>query len=110
MVPIVEYRKSVYEFIKYRIDYHLKIGLHFMFGPNVKLWDTKNHPFNPLKRHAQCEYIAHHGLSIAIRLLWDDIIIGNDVRVGMDCNILREITIGNGSVVATGCFITKNSS
>jgi acetyltransferase-like isoleucine patch superfamily enzyme len=31
-------------YVKMRIDYDLSIGSHCMFGPNVVLWDTDNHP------------------------------------------------------------------
>ena len=50
-----------------------------MFGPGVKLWDTKIHPLDPAKRHAQCEYIAHHGLIASYEAGVGDIVIGKNV-------------------------------
>jgi maltose O-acetyltransferase len=94
--------------IQMRIDYNLKIGSHCMFGPNVKLWDTKNHPLDPSERHKQCEYIAHHGFLDSYEAGGGDIIIGNDVWVGMDSIILGGVSIGNGSVVAAGSIVTKS--
>jgi acetyltransferase-like isoleucine patch superfamily enzyme len=98
------YMNSVYM----RIDYHLKIGSHCMFGPNVKLWDTKSHPLDPKERHKQCEFIAHHGYIDSYESGGGDIIIGNDVWIGMDCTILGGVTIGNGSVIAAGSIVTKS--
>jgi maltose O-acetyltransferase len=37
-----------------------------------------------------------------------DIIIGDDVWIGMDCTILGGVSIGNGSVVAAGSVVTKS--
>src|SRR5690606_19019756 len=48
--------------IKLRIDYNLKIGSYCMFGPNVKLWDTKSHPLNKEERREQCKHIAYKGI------------------------------------------------
>lgn len=37
-----------------------------------------------------------------------DIIIKNDVWIGVNCTILDGITIGNGAVVAAGSIVTKD--
>lgn len=94
--------------VQMRIDHHLKIGSHCMFGPNVRLWDTKNHPLDPGERHKQCEYIAHHGLIDSYEAGGDDIVIGNDVWIGMDCIVLSGVSIGNGSVIAAGSVVTRS--
>lgn len=94
--------------VSMRIDHHLRIGSHCMFGPNVKLWDTKNHPLDPAERHKQCEHIAHVGLIDSYVAGGGDIIIGDDVWIGMDSIILGGVTIGNGSVVAAGSVVTKS--
>lgn len=91
-----------------RIDYNLKIGSHCMFGPNVKLWDTKSHPLEVAKRHAQCEHIAHVGSIDSYEAGGGDIVIGNDVWIGMDCTILGGVSIGNGAVIAAGSIVTKD--
>lgn len=95
-------------YVQMRIDYHLEIGSHCMFGPNVKLWDTKNHPLDTNERHKQCEYIAHHGFIDSYLAGGGDIKIGNDVWIGMDSIILGGVTIGNGAVIAAGSIVTKD--
>lgn len=94
--------------IHLRIDYNLKIGSYCMFGPNVKLWDTKNHPLNREERREQCKHIAHKGIIDSYEAGGGDIIIGDDVWVGMDSIIMGRVTIGNGSVVAAGSIVTKS--
>jgi acetyltransferase-like isoleucine patch superfamily enzyme len=94
--------------VSMRIDHNLRIGSHCMFGPNVKLWDTKNHPLDPAERHKQCEHIAHVGLIDSYEAGGGDIIIGDDVWIGMDSTILGGVTIGKGSVVAAGSVVTKS--
>jgi len=91
-----------------RIDHNLKIGSHCLFGPNIKLWDTKNHPLSSSERHIQCEYIAHHGFVDSYQAGGGDIIIGDDVWIGMDVIIFGGVTIGKGSVIAAGSIVTKS--
>lgn len=90
-----------------RIDHNLKIGSHCMFGPNVTLIDTKNHPLDFNKRHEQCEHIAHNGFIDSYQAGGGDITIGDDVWIGMNCIVLGGVTIGNGSVVAAGSVVTR---
>jgi acetyltransferase-like isoleucine patch superfamily enzyme len=94
--------------VSMRIDHHLKIGSHVMFGPNVKLWDTKNHPLDTTLRHAQCEHIAHIGMVDSYEAGGANITIGNDVWIGMDSTILSGVEIGEGCVVAAGSLVTKS--
>ena len=91
-----------------RIDYHLKIGSHCLFGPNVIIWDTKSHPLSPELRHDQCEHIAKKGKIDSYAAGGGDITIGNDVWVGMNSTILGGVNIGNGAVIAAGSIVTKD--
>ncbi len=91
-----------------RIDYNLIIGSHCMFGPNVKLWDTRNHSLDSVERHKQCEYIAHKGFVNSYDAGGGDIIIGNDVWIGMDSIIMGGVKIGDGAVIAAGSVVTKS--
>jgi acetyltransferase-like isoleucine patch superfamily enzyme len=91
-----------------RIDHDLNIGSHCMFGPNVKLWDSNNHPIDKYERHKQCEHIAHKGLIDSYLSGGGSIKIGSDVWVGMDSTILGGVSIGNGSIVAAGSVVTKS--
>jgi len=95
-------------YIQMRIDYNLKIGSHCMFGPNVRLWDTNNHPVSVSERHQQCEFIALKGFIDSYEAGGGNITIGNDVWIGMDAIILGGVTIGNGSIVAAGSIVTND--
>jgi acetyltransferase-like isoleucine patch superfamily enzyme len=96
-------------FVKMRIDHNLKIGSHCMFGPNVVLWDTDNHPLSASKRHIQCEEIASNfPLSKSYEANGGDINIEGDVWIGMDALILGGVTIGEGAIVSARSVVTKN--
>lgn len=91
-----------------RVDHQLRIGSHCMFGPGVKIWDTNNHPLSVAERHAQCESIAHEGFIDSYAAGGGDIIIEDDVWIGMDVLILGPVRIGRGSVVAARSVVTKD--
>lgn len=91
-----------------RIDHNLRIGSHCLFAGNVKLCDTDNHPLSPVERHEQCEYRAKYGFIDSYKAGGGDITIGNDVWIGMYKIVLNGVTIGNGSVIATGSVVTKS--
>ena len=92
----------------FRIDHHLKIGSHVFMGPDVKLWDTKSHPLSPAARRVQSEDIALKGSVDSYEAGGGDIVIEDDVWLGMDVTVLGGVTIGRGSVVATGSIVTKD--
>ena len=96
-------------YVKMRIDYHLHVGSHCMFGPNVVLWDTSNHPLSWSKRHIQCEELAFDfPLTRSYESHGGNITIEDDVWVGMDALILGGVTIGKGAIVAARSVVTKN--
>ena len=96
-------------YVKMRIDYDLSIGSHCMFGPNVVLWDTDNHPLAASKRHKQCEEIAEgFPLAKSYEAGGGSITIKEDVWIGMDALILGGVTIGKGAVVAARSVVTKD--
>lgn len=60
------------------------------------------------ERREQCKHIVHKGIIDSHEAGGGDIIIGDDVWVGMDSIIMGGVTIGNGSVVAAGSVVTKS--
>lgn len=96
-------------YVKMRIDHNLQIGSHCMFGPNVVLWDTDNHPLSAQKRHQQCEEIAFDfPLYKSYEANGGNILIENDVWIGMDSLILGGVIIGEGAIVSARSVVTKN--
>lgn len=94
--------------IHLNIQYHLSIGSYCMFGPNVKIWDSKDHPLDKLDRRNQLIKKLEEGIIDSYEAGGGDIIIGDDVWVGMDSIIMGGVTIGNGSVVAAGSIVTRS--
>ncbi len=96
-------------YTKMRIDHQLKIGSNCLFGPNVTLWDTDNHPLSVKQRHQQTiDFANDFPLSRSYEASGGDITIENDVWIGMDALILGGVTIGEGSIVAARSVVTKD--
>jgi acetyltransferase-like isoleucine patch superfamily enzyme len=96
-------------FVKMRIDHHLKIGSNCLFGPNVTIWDTDNHPISVEERHQQTIDFAHDfPLHRSYEATGGDIIIRSDVWIGMDALILGGVTIGEGAIVAARSVVNKD--
>ena len=96
-------------FVKMRIDHHLQIGSHCLFGPNVILWDTDNHPLSASERWQQAEEIADHfPLSKSYDANGGNIIIEENVWIGMEALVLGGVTIGKGAIIAARSVVTKN--
>lgn len=96
-------------YVRMRIDYNLRIGSHCLFGPNVLIWDTDNHPLSVNARHKQAEEIpGFYPLNKSYEASGGDITIENDVWIGMDALILGGVRIGSGSIVAARSVVTKD--
>lgn len=66
-------------------------------GANTTIMDTDFHPLDPKQRKLQPS-----DARIAM------IVIEDDVFIGMNCLILKGVTIGQGSVVGAGSVVTKD--
>ena len=96
-------------FVKMRIDHNLKISSHCLFGPNVTLWDTNNHPLSASARLRQAEEIpGEFALSKSYEASGGDIIIEENVWIGMDALVLGGVTIGKGAIIAARSVVTKD--
>ncbi len=75
----------------------IRIGSNVRFASNVSIFDNPSHPVEPSRR-AQ-----------AFRL--DEaapVTIGNNVWIGMNCFVMRGVTIGDNSVIAAGSIVTRS--
>ena len=72
-----------------RADIGVKIGNRVMVGANTIIYDTDAHP----------ELTGNKPKPI---------IIEDDVFIGMDCHILKGVTIGKGSIIGAGSIVTKD--
>lgn len=76
------------------------IGNNVMFGPNVVIV-TGNH---------RIDVIGKYLIDVKEKRKQDDedVVISNDVWVGMNTIILKGVHIGEGSVIGAGSIITKD--
>lgn len=71
-----------------------------MFGPNVTIV-TGNHRF---------DVIGAYMVNVKEKRENDDedVVVGNDVWIGMNTIILKGVHIGEGSVIGAGTIVTKS--
>lgn len=76
---------------------YIKIGSRVVIGANSIIVDTDFHPLSPEER------MRHGNVGKSA-----PVIIEDDVFIGMNCLILKGVTIGRGSVVGAGSVVTRN--
>jgi acetyltransferase-like isoleucine patch superfamily enzyme len=74
----------------------VKIGDNVQFGVNVNIWDNDFHSIDYLKRRKN------------IGIISDDIVISNDVWVGANTTILKGVSIGKCSIIASNSLVNKS--
>lgn len=82
------------------------IGKRVMFGANTIVTDTDSHPIDHRERHA-----AHFGLAPSLAdeaTRVAEVVIADDVFVGMHAIIMKGVTIGHGAVIAAGSVVTRD--
>lgn len=76
--------------------FKVSIGDYTMIGPNTIIMDNDGHnPWPPRDRWTT------KGLSA-------EVVIENDVWIGMNCIILKGVTIGSGSIIAAGSVVIND--
>lgn len=75
---------------------NISIGDRTQIGPNTIIMDSDGHPIWPPEDRWEKK-----GPS-------SPVIIENDVWIGMNCIILKGVTIGSGSVIAAGSIVIKD--
>ena len=74
----------------------ITIGRNVAVGANSTIADTDFHPLNPMIRHQRPQESNTA-----------PILIEDDVFIGMNCLVLKGVTIGHGSVIGAGSVVTK---
>jgi len=90
-----------------RSAHSVRIGSHCMFGPDVVIWDTDNHPLSRKKRHVQAELIPSELIS-PYEANGGPIDIGNDVWICLGALILGGVKIGDGAIIAARSVVTRD--
>lgn len=84
------------------------IGSNCLFGPNVVIWDSDNHPLDSKLRLEQSIEIPKVASLKSHGLGGGDVVIGDNVWIGMDCLILGGVKIGEGAVIAASSVVVKD--
>lgn len=77
----------------------IRIGSYVMCGPNVTILGGDHEFKDPTKPM----FVAKHKTTSPTEIL-----IGNDVWIGANVTILKNVEIGDGAIVAAGSVVTKN--
>lgn len=86
----------------------IRIGNCVIISNHVHIYDNNNHPTSPRRRHQMCldgfegdAWQWRHSESAPI-------VIGDDVWIGEYAAVLKGVTIGEGSIVASHAVVTKD--
>ncbi len=86
----------------------IRIGQCVMVSNDVRIYDNNNHPVSPKARENMCmggffndNWKWHHSASAPV-------VIEDNVWIGQYSTILKGVTIGKGSIVATRAVVTKD--
>ena len=75
----------------------IAFGVYFLLGAGHNTSTISTYPFKVMLYGARKESTSK-----------GDIVVGDDVWIGMDSKILSGVHIGHGSIVAAGSVVTKN--
>ena len=111
---------------RFSLIYHSELGDYSYVGRNFTAWHCKigkfcsiswnvsiggaNHDYNRITQHAFL-YAKQFGLLEGEPLynrFTTKCVIGNDVWIGCNAVICRDVTIGDGAVIAAGAIVTKD--
>jgi acetyltransferase-like isoleucine patch superfamily enzyme len=76
---------------------HIMIGDNVAIGANTTIVDTDFHPLAAQERHLS----SSQGVTAPV-------LIQDDVFIGMNCLILKGVTIGCGSVIGAGSVVSRD--
>lgn len=96
-------RKSNGDLPKIQIGKYCSIGRNCTFSLTHHLLNRFTTSPSPSDLH-----LFNHGQGNTSSYSKGDIIIKNDVWIGLNCTILDGITIGNGAVIVAGSVLTKD--
>jgi len=82
------------------------IGNRVLIAHNVNIFDSRTHPICPRERHNHFRTIMETGWPLKINLGEKPVTISDDVWIGANAIILRDVTIGMGAIIGAASVVT----
>lgn len=85
----------------------IEIGSRVLIGHNVNIIDNISHPIDAGLRHED----FMNSFSVGMKeydLKSDEIIIEDDVWIGLNCIIMKGVRVGRGAIIGAGSIVTKD--
>jgi acetyltransferase-like isoleucine patch superfamily enzyme len=87
----------------------IRIGKRVLISHNVNIHDNNSHSYNAQDRHDDFVYMLQNGGLVKENDLGAaEIIIDDDVWIGLNSIILPGVHIGRGAIVGAGSVVTKS--
>ena len=86
----------------------ISIGNNVIISSDVKIYDNNNHPTSPVEREKMCHSDFHGELWTWKYADHKPVIINDNVWIGENATILKGVSIGRGSIVASHSVVTKD--
>jgi len=86
----------------------VNIGSHVIISNNVNIYDHNSHPTSPKKRWEMCDNGFYGDAWSPRHSSSKKVIIEDGVWIGEKSTILKGITIGRGSIVASNSVVSKD--
>jgi acetyltransferase-like isoleucine patch superfamily enzyme len=87
----------------------INIGNNVLISHHVNIMDSDSHEIDMIERRNSTQYILDFGLlPTQGSVKTAPIVIEDDVWIGFNCTILKGVTIGKGSIIASNAVITKD--
>ena len=84
------------------------IGNYVIISNNVTIYDNNNHPTDPDARLLMCESGFYSDLWNWENSIHSPVVIEDNVWIGEKAAILKGVTVGRGSIVASHSVVTKD--
>ena len=78
---------------------HISIGKHCLIAAEVRIHDNDGHPLDPARRRRGEPICSAESAEVSIE---------DNVWIGAQATIMKGVTIGENSVVATGAIVTQD--
>jgi acetyltransferase-like isoleucine patch superfamily enzyme len=87
---------------------NIQVGNRVLISHNVNIHDSNSHPLNSKERHEHFLEIIFNGHPKQLFLNEKDVVIKDDVWIGFNSSVLKGVTIGSNSVIASCSTIIKS--